>query len=116
MLLGQSGIEGSANVVGIVAVACNHVPAPGLVFCSSILFHHHIGRSGKLDVVGVVEHNQVVEAQQTGNSACALRNFFLNTAVGNVGIYLVLHRGVSQTSLEEFLGHSRAGAKGMPLA
>ena len=78
---GDRSLKGLANLVLVVAVDCEDVPTPGLVFFGRIFIHHirHLRR--KLDVVGVVEHDHIPEAQEACGAACSLRDFLLNTAI-----------------------------------
>ena len=70
------------------------------------VFNGHIFRFGrKLDVVGVIEHNQIVQTQCTGNASGTLRNFFMDTTVGDVSIDCLVHHLV-EPGFEEFGSNS----------
>ena len=113
--LGQCGVESLADGVDIAAVNLDDVPVPSAVFGSRILGHHLRNGGRQLDVVGVVEHDEVVQSEFAGNTADALRDFLLNAAVRDVGIDMVLHYLMSETGLKEPLGHGSACSEGMPL-
>ena len=75
----------------IVAVDLDYVPVPCAIFCSYVLAVYGIDHRGELHAVAVIEHYEVVKAEITGKTTCALRDLFLNTAVGDKGIGLVAH-------------------------
>ncbi len=76
----------AANCFNIAAVNCQNIPVPGAIFSGSVFVGNVVNFSGKLNVVGVVEHNQVAQTEMAGNASGTLRNLFLNTAVGNISI------------------------------
>ena len=116
VLYGLRLLKGAADLLNIIAVNLEYLPAPGLVFLCYILAGYilHLGR--ELDVVAVVEHNQVVQLQVASQTACALRNLFLDTAVGNVGIYGLVHHLLAQARCQEFGCDGCAHGKGMALS
>ena len=96
-------IEGAAYLVGVVTVDDYNFPAPGFVFLGDIFAGYGACGSGELYVVGVVEHDEVVEPEVTCQTAGTLRNLFLHTAVGDVGIYRLVHH-FAETGFEELGG------------
>ena len=90
-----------ADFVRIITVDAKYVPSPCFIFHGSI-FNGYIFRfSRKLDIVGVIEHNQVVQSQCTGNTSGTLRDFFLDTTVRDVSIDCLIHHLV-ETGFQEF--------------
>ena len=65
-------LDGFANLVNVVSVNFLYIPAPSLILLGCILCGDNLGLGRELDVVGIVEHNQVIESQVTGNTACTL--------------------------------------------
>ena len=116
MLLLVGKDERSAYLVGVVAVDGQHVPSPSAVFLLSVFVHHHATLCRELYVVGVVEHDKVVEFQHSSDASCALRNLLLYAAIRDVGIYLVLHHGATKTCLQELLGNSGTYSEGVALS
>ena len=68
-----------------------HVPAPRLVLHGHVLGHHLVDLRRELNVVRIVVHHEVRQAQMAGDAAHALRNLLLDGAVRNIGIGLVRH-------------------------
>ena len=77
-------IQRFANLFAVVTVDFNDVPVPCTVFHGRVFGRYILGFGRKLDVVGVVEHDQVVQTEAACNTACALGDFFLNASVGNI--------------------------------
>ena len=115
LFLGLCLLDGLTNLVNVVTVNLLHVPSPGLVLLGGVLRGHHLGLRRELDVVGVVEHDEVVQSQVAGNTACALRNLLLHTAVGDVGVDGLVHH-VAQTGLEELGGDGGTYCEGVALS
>ncbi len=115
LLLSLSLTDSLANLVDIVAVDLLYIPSPGLILLGGVLAGDHLGAGRELDVVGIVEHDEVVESQVAGDAACALRNLLLHAAVGDVGVDGLIHH-VAQTSLEEFGCDGSTHGKGVALA
>ena len=113
--LGLRLAEGFTNLVAVVAVYLLDKPSPRLIFLGRVFHGHHLGLCGELDVVGIIEHDEVVEAQCAGDAACALRDFLLHAAVGDVGIDGLAHH-VAQTGLEKFGGDGGTHGKRVPLS
>ena len=115
LLLSLCLLDGLANLVNVVAVDLLHIPAPCLIFLGGVLAGHHLGLCGELDVVGVVEHDEVVQSQVAGNTACTLRNLLLHAAVGDVGVDGLVHH-VAQTGLQELGGNGSTYGEGVALS
>ena len=106
--------DSGTDFIRIVTVDAKYVPAPCFIFHGSV-FNGHIFRFGrKLDVVGVIEHNQIVQTQCTGNASGTLRNFFLDTTVGDVSIDCLVHHLV-EPGFEEFGSNSGTYCEGVSL-
>ena len=69
---GFSLVECAADGICIVTVDCDDFPAPCLVFLCCIFDGYIFRFGGKLDVVCIIEHDEVVQSQRTGNTACTL--------------------------------------------
>ena len=100
---------------GIVAVDFNYVPVPCAVFGGVVFAVHGVDHGRQLYAVAVVEHYEVRQSEISGNTAGALRNFFLYAAVGDEGVCLVCH-GASEASFEEALGYGAAHGHRVALA
>ena len=70
--LGLRTADGLTYLIHIVAIDFLHEPAPSFIFLCGVLAGHHIGTGGELYVVGIVEHDEVVESQIAGNTTCSL--------------------------------------------
>ena len=115
VLLRESGIEGSPEGLEVTSIHFNHVPAPGLVLGGGIFGGDFGGGGGELDVVGIVEHHEVVQAEGSGDASGALGDFFLDAAVGDEGVVGVGHP-VAEAGLEEFVGDCGAHGENVALA
>ena len=115
VLLGDGLGQGGADLVWVVAFNGRHAPAPGLILLGGILVRDGAGIRGELDIVGIVEHDQVAQAEEPGDAACALRNLFLHPAVGDEGKRLVRHP-FAEASAQEPLGNGGAYRAGVALA
>ena len=105
-----------AELVGVVAfLYLDDFPAPSLIFLSCVLGGDGIGLGGELDVVGVVEHDEVVEAEAASEAACALGDLLLYAAVGDVGVDGLTHY-LTEASLEELGCDGCADGEGVTLA
>ena len=109
------GVKGLVEGLRIVAVHLDDVPAPGAVLGSIVFFVDGVDVGRQLDTVAVVEHNQVVQAKVAGDAARALRDFFLNTSVRDIGVGLVCHR-FAEARGQEALGYRAAHGHGVALA
>ena len=72
--------------IGIIARNLLNIPSPRLVFGSHIFGGHFAATCGELDGIRVIEHNEVIESEVSGQTACALRDLFLNATIGDKGI------------------------------
>ena len=108
------GDERLADLVDVVSVDRQHVPTPCLVFHGHVLGHHLIDLRRELDVVRVVVHHEVRQAQMAGDAAHALRNLLLDGAVRDIGIGLVRHP-LAEARGHETLRDGGAQSHGVPL-
>ena len=83
--------DGLTNLIDVVTVNLLDVPAPRLILLGRVLAGHNVSTGRELDVVGVVEHDEVVESQVTGNASGTLRNLLLYATVRDVGIDGLVH-------------------------
>ena len=114
-LFGDGLGQGGANLVRVVAVDGGHAPAPGLIFLGGILVRDGAGVRGELDIVGIVEHDQVAQAEEPGDAARSLRDLFLHAPVRNEGKGLVRHP-FAEAGAEEPFGNGGAHRAGVALA
>ena len=89
----------------IVSVDCDDFPTPCFVFHGYVFCRHFAYGCGKLDVVGIVKHNQVVQSQRTGNTSGSLRNLFLDATIGYICVDRLIH-DVTQACFQELGGDS----------
>ena len=73
--------QSRTNLVRVVAVDFQHVPSPRLILHACVFLHYDITFGRELNLVSVVEHDEVAELEQSGNTASALRNFLLHATV-----------------------------------
>ena len=100
LLLGLSLLDGFAYLLHVVAVNLLYIPSPCLVLLGGVLGGHDLGAGRELYVVGIVEHDEVVQTQIACNTAGTLRDFLLHAAIRDVGIDGLVH-DVAQASLQE---------------
>ena len=91
LLLGS--IESLTNLSHVVTVDLDDIPAPSLVLHLCILVHYNATLCRELDVVGIVEHDKVVQTEVAGDTTNTLRDFLLYSTIRNVCVDLVLHHG-----------------------
>ena len=108
-------LESGGHGLGIAAVDVKHVPVPSAVFGRDILRVDGIDLGRELHVVGVIEHDEVVQAQMAGDAPRTLRDFLLNAAVGDERIGLV-RDDLAEAGGEEPLGNRAADGHDMTLA
>ena len=89
--LALGGDQRLADLIDVMPVDRQHVPAPRLVLHGHVLGHHLVDLRRELNVVRIVVHHEVRQAQMAGDAAHALRNLLLDGAVRNIGIGLVRH-------------------------
>jgi len=65
-------LDGGTEFGYVTAFGLKDFPTPGFVLGSGVFASHGRGISGQLDVVGIIKHDQVVESQVTGQTACTL--------------------------------------------
>ena len=102
--------------IWVVAVDIHDVPSPCPVFHGRVFIHDGSAFGGELYVVGIVEHDEVVQSECACQSSDFCADAFLDASVGDVGVYLVLHHGVSEACLEEFLCHGGSCGIGVSLS
>jgi len=98
-----------------MAVNGADAPTPGPVLPGGIFERHRAGIGGKLNIIGVEEHDQVAQAQKTGNPARPLRNLLLHTAIRNKGKGFVGHPFAKPRAQKAFR-NGGADRADMPLA
>ena len=79
-------VESGTNLSSVVTYDLNDFPTECTILSSSVLSHHFLRLSRKLDVVGVVEHDEVVETENGSDTSSALRNLFLNATIRDVSV------------------------------
>ena len=65
-------VQSLAYFIYIVSVDADHFPTPCFIFHSDIFSRYFFYGCRKLDVVGVVKHDQVIQSQCSGNTTGAL--------------------------------------------
>ena len=115
VLLGDCGIESGPESGQISAVDFQYIPTPGAVLGGGVFGSNIIGDCGELDVVGVVEHHQVVQSQLAGDTAGTLGNFLLDAAIGDESEVIMSHP-VTEPACEELVGDGRTDGEYMALA
>ena len=115
LLLLLSCCEGFTNLSYVVAINLDDIPSPCLIFHLGVFGHHNATLCRELDIVGVVEHDEVVQTQVACNTAYTLRDFLLYGTIRDVCIDFVLHHGRAQTCLKELLGYGSTSCNGMSL-
>ncbi len=79
-------VDSLADSSHIVSVDFEYFPTECTILGSSVLVHHDSSFCRELDVVGVVEHDDVVESEVCSYTTCALRDFLFDTAIRDVDI------------------------------
>ena len=64
--------DGCTDLVGVVTVDRDNLPVPCLVLLGYVFACYLVTCGRELDVVAVVEHDEVVQTEGTGDAACAL--------------------------------------------
>ena len=107
--------DSCTDFVRIITIDAEYVPSPCFIFHGSV-FNGYIFRfCRKLNIVGVVEHDQVVQSQCTGNASGTLRDFFLNTTIGNVCVNSLIHYFI-EACFQEFSCDSGTYSESMSLS
>ena len=112
--LGLCGNERLADLVDVVSVDLQHVPAPRLVLHGHVLRINLVDLRRELDVVRIVVHHEVGKPQVSGDAAHALRDLLLDGTVRDVGIGAVRHP-LAEARRQEALGNGCAEGHGMSL-
>ena len=103
-----------ADEVRMVAGYLLYIPAPGFVFSGNIFRGHLFTTCRELDIVAVVEHDEVVQSQVSGQTSCALRYLFLHTAVRDKSVdSRIMHSAI--TGVEPFSRYCRTNGIGVTL-
>ena len=110
-------LDGAANLGGVISIDLEHLPTEGAVLGCGILVEDFLGLGRELDVVGVVEHNEVVEAQNRSDACATLADLFLDTAIRDVCVDgLLLERRVACVSCKELCCDSGAYCENVALS
>ena len=107
--------DSCTDFVRIVTVDTQYVPSPCLILHGSIFYSYIFRFCRKLNVVGVVEHDQIIQTQCTGNTSGTLRNLFLDTAIRDISVDSLIHHLV-KTCFQKFSGNGSTYGKGMSLS
>ena len=108
-------LDGSGYGLGIVAVDLDDIPVPCAILGGDILGVYGIDHGRELNLVRVIEHDEVGQAQVSGEACGALRDFLLDTAVRDEGVCLV-REPLAKTCCKESLGNCAADGHGVALA
>ncbi len=86
-------LDGSLDSAGhckrVGTVDFDYIPVPCAILRGCIFGGHCIYLGRQLYVIAVIEHDEVAQAKISGEASGALRDFFLDTAVGDEGVCLV---------------------------
>jgi len=102
------------NSYRIGSIYFHDIPIPRPILRSSIFIGYRICISRKLYVVTIIEHNQIMQSQESGQTTCTLRNLLLNTSIGNKRINFMT-TPFAETSSHKTLGDSSADSHRMSL-
>ena len=83
-LYGLCPLDGFTNLCSVVSVDFLHGPTQCAILGSGVFVHHFLGLGRELDVVGVVEHNEVVESEHTCDACTALADFLFDATIRDV--------------------------------
>ena len=111
---GVGVVESLHDLLCVGAVNFDDVPIPSAIFCSRVFVRCLVDHRSELHAVAVVEHDEVAQPQQTGNTSGTLRNFLLDTAVGDECVSL-MRNNVAKASHEEAFGNCRADSHNVTL-
>ena len=64
--------ESSAYLFRVVSVDVEYIPTPSTILHLGIFIHYRITLGRELYLVGIVEHDKVVQVKQARNATCAL--------------------------------------------
>ena len=115
LLLLLSSVESLTNLSHIVTIDLDDIPTPSLVLHLCVLVHHNATLCRELDVVGIVEHDEVVQTEVTCDTTNTLGDFLLYGTIRNVCVDLMLHHGRTQTSLQKLLCYGSTCCEGVTL-
>ena len=114
VFLGLGFLESVGYGGRVGAVYFNHVPVPGAVFCCVVLGVNGVNVGGELHLVAVIEHYEVREAQESGDTSGALAYLFLNASVGDKCVCL-MGENLAEAGCDEALGYGRSHSHGVSL-
>jgi len=114
LLLLLCGLQGTPDLVRIMAVNDGHPPSPGFILAGRILGGDLRGGRRQLNVVGIIKHDEVAQSQVAGDTPRALGNLLLDAPVGNKGVGFMCHP-LAEAGSQEPLGNGGPYGHGMPL-
>ena len=110
-------LDGTAYLLHIVAVNLYHLPLQCAVLGGSILVHHHIGLGGELYVVGIIEHDEVVQSQRSCYACSTHAYLLLYASIADIGIDGLLAEGrIAGACSQELGGNGSTYCVGMTLS
>ena len=112
--LGIGGLQCCTDLIDRLAVDSEDVPAPSPVFRRNILRIDLFDLRRELDIVRIVVHDEIRQAQMAGDTAYALRNLLLHGTVRDVGVDLV-RLPLAEAGRHETLGNRGTQCHGVPL-
>ena len=103
------------DCIRVVTVNFDNIPSPCFIFFTGIFNGYIFSLGRKLDVVGIIEHDEIVQTECSGNTSGTLRNFFLNTTVRNIRVNGFIHH-FFKTSFHKFGSDGCTYSECMPLS
>ena len=106
--------EGPSDSFLVVPFNSLYMPSPGFVFLCGIFIHYgrYLGR--QLNVVGIIKHHDIAQAQKAGGAAGALGNLFLYASVGDIEKGFVFGN-LPEAGRQKTFGNGASDAEGVPL-
>ena len=108
-------IQRPADGIRVIAVDGDDFPSPCFVFLGCIFVRDSFGFGRQLDVVRIIKHDEVVQAQSPGDASRSLRDFFLYASVGDIRIDGLRHY-FRETGFQELGGDGGPYGKRMSLS
>ena len=85
---------------GTATIDLYDVPAPSLVLSSYIFAVDLLDGGRELDIIGVIVHNEVIKPKVPSDTTSPLRDLFLYSPVGDIGVDRLTHDPAKTVSEE----------------
>ena len=104
-------------MLNIVSVYLNDLPSASTIPHGGIFAGHDICLGGELNVVGIVEHDKVVEPKIACNAGSSKAYFLLNATIAYIGVdSLLLECWVASLGIEELCSNGSTNGIGVTLS